>query len=219
MKVWMKIAIAAILAAAMVAFVCLIMIFPKENNPKMIQKMDIEKYASPALTVSEGGEITYTVRITSRAGRRALLVVKDTLPENTVLVGGDFVAEGSALSAEVTVKAKGSVSVSYTVRLGDAYTNGSYVNAPAASIGDKKTGECKSPAPPPTFSDLSWLGCPQCALSHPYPVILAGALTGTSPLVSVGSMCPWTGYGRPVWNTCLAKLLVCHQNPLLPKPQ
>ena len=144
MKAWMKIAIAAILAAAMVAFVCMIIIFPKENDPKMIQKMDIEKYASPALTVSEGGEITYTVKITSRAGRRALLVVKDTLPENTVLVGGDFVAEGSALSAEVTVKAKGSASVSYTVRLGDAYTNGSYVNAPAASIGDKKTGECKS---------------------------------------------------------------------------
>jgi len=117
---------------------------PKENVPKLIRDIDIEKYASPALTVSEGGEITYTVKLTSRARKRAHLVVQDALPENTVLVSGDFAAEGSVLSAKVELKAKESQTLSYTVRLGEAYTSGTYVNAPAAAIGEKKTGECKN---------------------------------------------------------------------------
>lgn len=144
MKAWIKIAIAAAIAVVAVVFVCLVMFLPKENVPKLIRDIDIEKYASPALTVSEGGEITYTVKLTSRARKRAHLVVQDALPENTVLVSGDFAAEGSVLSAKVELKAKESQTLSYTVRLGEAYTSGTYVNAPAAAIGEKKTGECKN---------------------------------------------------------------------------
>ncbi len=144
MKTWMKIIIAVAVVLLIGAAVCLILLLPKENAAKMIDKMDIEKYASPSLTVSEGGEITYTVKITSRAGKRAKFLIEDALPENTTLVGGDFSAKGNALSARVTVKAKETKTVSYTVRLGETYTNGMYVNAPAAAIGAYRTNACRN---------------------------------------------------------------------------
>ena len=144
MKTWLKITIAALAALLVGATICLILLIPRENDKKMIEKIDVEKYASPSLTVSEGGEITYTVKLTSNAGRRTKLLIKDTLPENTIFVGGDFEADGTSLSASVIVRAKETKTVSYTVRLGAAYTNGMYVNAPAASIGEKQTGTCQN---------------------------------------------------------------------------
>ncbi|MBP3606102.1 MAG: DUF11 domain-containing protein [Clostridia bacterium] len=144
MKAYIKIVIAAAAALLVAGVVCLIVFLPKENAPKMLEKMEFEKYASPAMTVSEGGEITYTVKITSNAGKRARLLIKDTLPENTVLVGGDFTAEGTALSAKVTVKARETVTVSYTVRLGAAYKNGMKVSSAAAVIGEKQTNACEN---------------------------------------------------------------------------
>ena len=144
MKTWLKIVIAAAAVLLIGAAVCLIIFIPKENDPKMIEQMDIEKYASPSLTVSEGGEITYTVKITSRAKKSAKLLIEDTLPENSTLVSGDFTAEGNALSAKVTVQAEETKALSYTVRLGDSYKNGMWVKSPAAVIGEKQINGCEN---------------------------------------------------------------------------
>ncbi len=138
MKTWLKAVIAA--AAVLVTLLAVYFLFfhPKENDPKMMEKIQIEKIASPAHTVSVGGEITYTVSVTNGNARRARVLITDALPEDVTFVSGDFEAEGGLLKASVTVGGKQTKTVSYTVRIGDSYEEGDLVSAPAASVADLK---------------------------------------------------------------------------------
>ena len=138
MKLWLKILLASLAAIACIG-ICFIIFLPKENDPKMIEKIDLTKTASPALTVSEQGEITYTLRLANHNKKNAKLLIEDAIPENTACVSGDVPIENGKISHSLVLAAGEVKTISYTVRIGASYKEGDRVNAPAATLGEKKS--------------------------------------------------------------------------------
>ncbi len=141
MKAWLKIVIASAVTIAIGLCAYFIFFANKENDPKMLENVTIEKTSSLplAITVSPGGEITYTVKVSNQNEKRCKLLISDVLPANTAYVSGDAEVEGASLTFSVTLKAKESKSFSYTVRLSESLDAPAAVLAPAASIGEKKS--------------------------------------------------------------------------------
>ncbi len=140
MNLWKKVAIIAAIVLAVGLVPYFIFFYAKENDPKMMEKLQIEKIATPAHTASVGGEITYRVLITNENYKRVKVLISDVLPADATLVSGDFEQKEGRLEASLAVGPKKTKSVSYTVRIGDSYAEGDVVSAPGASIGEKKSG-------------------------------------------------------------------------------
>lgn len=73
--------------------------------------------AYKGVTVNEGQEITYTIKLTNYASDKKTLDVTDVVPANTTYVSGAQSKNGDNLSWKVTVEAGKSASVSYKVKV------------------------------------------------------------------------------------------------------
>ena len=108
-----------------------------------------EKTASATWTqtVNPGQEITFTFTLQNLTGLEKTLTVTDTVPENTTYVLGAQKQEGDALSWTVTVPARETVSVSYTVQVDEtaetvessSFVEHIPVNCPAITVGNTLT--------------------------------------------------------------------------------
>ncbi|MBE6712086.1 MAG: DUF11 domain-containing protein [Ruminococcaceae bacterium] len=68
-------------------------------------------------TVSPGEALTYTFSLNNTTGEEKTLTVTDTLPLHTEFVSGDLTLSDRTLSATVTLPAKSTVQLSYTLRV------------------------------------------------------------------------------------------------------
>lgn len=110
-----------------------------------------EKTASATWTqtVNPGQEVTFTFTLRNLTGENKTLTVTDTVPENTTYVSGAQEQKGNALSWSVTVPARESATVSYTVQVGDSadfvesssFVEHIPVNCPAIPVGKTLTAE------------------------------------------------------------------------------
>jgi len=111
-----------------------------ENTLNRIENMQgivSEKLSShkAGVTVSLGGEVTYTFRIFNSNGTARTLDITDTVPENSSFVsltGGGTHTDG-ALSWTVTVGAGETIEVSYTVKA--TGESGSFIYGEGATVG------------------------------------------------------------------------------------
>lgn len=89
------------------------------NRVKNLRGIFAEKLSSVngARTVRIGDEITYTFDIRNLTEKKRSVDICDSIPYGTELVCGELIATGDALSASVTLEARESRSLSYTVRV------------------------------------------------------------------------------------------------------
>lgn len=122
-------------------------VIPQRTLDRMDKMRGIvaEKTASArwTQTVSPGQEITFTFTLQNLTGISKTLAVTDTVAQNTVYVSGQAQKEGDTLSWTVTVPARETVEISYTVQVADSATevvSSSFVehvpvNCPAIPVG------------------------------------------------------------------------------------
>ena len=98
-------------------------------------------------TVGVGQTVTFTFTLENLTGISKTLTVTDTVPQNTTYVSGEAQKEGDMLSWQVTVPARETVEISYTVQVADGATevvSSSFVehipvNCPGISVGNALT--------------------------------------------------------------------------------
>ena len=98
-------------------------------------------------TVSEGQLVTFTFTLENLTGISKTLTITDTVPQNTTYVSGEAQKEGDMLSWQVTVPARETVEISYTVQVEDGATevvSSSFVehipvNCPGIPVGNTLT--------------------------------------------------------------------------------
>ncbi|MBQ7625095.1 MAG: C40 family peptidase [Clostridia bacterium] len=111
----------------------LLHITPTEKGKTRLERMtDIVAYklttAPQGVSVSPGGDVSFTVVAYNYDKKARTLEITDTLPSALSLKDkGDFEADGSALSATVTVPAGGEARLSYTVTVKGSTPNGSSI--------------------------------------------------------------------------------------------
>ena len=141
MKLWVRILIAAAAVVLIGLIVFLIFFLPKENDPKMLENVSMEKTASPseAINVMPGESIEYAITVSNQNEERCKILISDILPANTVYLGGDADLDGMQLSLSVSLKKGETKTLRYTVRVSDSLESGVSVYSPAASAGEKKS--------------------------------------------------------------------------------
>ena len=98
-----------------------------QNRIKNLYGVVAEKLCSHTygMTVAPGGLMTFTFSITNKNDAPVTLDIKDTVPANTTYVSGAETVQNGNLSWKLTVPAKSTGSVSYTVKVnGDAPLGG-----------------------------------------------------------------------------------------------
>ena len=115
-----------------------------ENTLNRIQNMQgvvAEKLSShtKGMTVNPGEEMTFTFRITNKNDTPVTLDVQDIVPSNTSYVSGAEQVDGNALSWQITVSAKDTASVSYTVQVNKDAAYGDTVFGEDGTVGGVKT--------------------------------------------------------------------------------
>ena len=120
---------------------------PQRTLDRMEQMRGVvaEKTASALWThtVSPGQEITFTFTLQNLTGYTKTVSLTDTVPENTIYVSGAEQKDGNALSWKVTLPARETVQISYTVRVeaetgeivSSSFAEHIPVNCPAIRIG------------------------------------------------------------------------------------
>jgi uncharacterized repeat protein (TIGR01451 family) len=108
-----------------------------QNRLENLQGIIAEKLSSVKnhVTVNRGDAITYTIRINNTNLTPVTLTVTDIVPQNTVYVGGAETINGQNLSWTVTVPARETVEVSFTVTVSTTAENGAAIVCDGAKIG------------------------------------------------------------------------------------
>jgi len=126
---------------------------PQRTKDRMTTMRGImaEKTASAlwTQTVNPGQEVTFTFTLQNLTGENKTLTVTDTVPKNTTYVSGAQTQNGNALSWSVTIPARETATVSYTVQVGDSadfvesssFVEHIPVNCPAIRVGKTLTPE------------------------------------------------------------------------------
>ncbi len=107
------------------------------NRMENLKGISIEKVASQSstVTVSKGGNITYTFNIYNSNDVAKTLNITDVVPENTTFVSGCDNVSGNNLSWTVSVPADEIISISYTVKVNDDVADGTTIVAEQAKAG------------------------------------------------------------------------------------
>lgn len=111
---------------------------PSEGDDPVIPeaKLELHKTAShrTAVTVSPGGELTYTVTVKNTGTAAAEVQIADTLPEGVSYRTGNGTLNGKTLTLAASVPAGGEVALTYTVQVGEEPATP--IVAPAATAGE-----------------------------------------------------------------------------------
>ena len=107
------------------------------NRIKNLKGIIAEKLSSVpiAVSVNPGDTITYTIRIKNTNTHAVTLDVSDVVPANTVYVSGGDTVNGSNLSWSVTVPARETVDLTFTVKVADNAEDGAKILNDGAVIG------------------------------------------------------------------------------------
>jgi uncharacterized repeat protein (TIGR01451 family) len=86
-------------------------------------------------SVNPGDEITYTFSVFNTNKEPKAIEIEDTVPANTTFVSGDLTNENGKLSCTITVPAKETKKVSYTVKVNEDTPSGTRIESNNATIG------------------------------------------------------------------------------------
>ncbi|MBQ8813076.1 MAG: DUF11 domain-containing protein [Lachnospiraceae bacterium] len=109
------------------------------NRVENMQGLVAEKLSSHAsgMTVSPGGEMTFTFSVYNAKDEAATVEIRDVVPEHTTYVGGADTVEGDQLFWQLTIPAGETGTVSYTVKVDEDehLTEGGYIYSDAGTVG------------------------------------------------------------------------------------